>query len=87
MNDFSQNQEKQIRETSLKLKGIMGHPAYPFLLKTFREIIIRLEVTNNDTDDNGGINLAVACNKVSYTLNLLTAFNHRIDNIIRETMI
>jgi hypothetical protein len=88
MNDFSQSQKKQIRETSLKLKGIMGHPAYPFLLKTFREIIIRLEITNNDSDaDNCDANLAITCSKRSYTVNLLTAFNNRIDTIIRDNTV
>jgi len=87
MNNFNQLQDQKITDTSIKLIKIDNHPAYPFLMDTFDNIVAQYERLNTFNDEGSALKAEVFWIQRSYMFNLLSAVNLRIDAILQERMI
>lgn len=85
MNNFTAHQQQEIRTTAVRLSQIANHPAYPFLLKTYNEIIDQYELLKEFNLSADVMRPEVFWIQKSYMINMLTALNLRIDAILRES--
>jgi hypothetical protein len=84
MNKFNAHQQQEIVETAAKLESIVTHPAHPFLVKTFNEILDQYELLKEFNINADVMRPEVFRIQKSYMINMLSALNLRIDSILRE---
>jgi hypothetical protein len=84
MNNFSKHQELEIEGTSAKLAHLSKHPAHPFLIKTYDEVLAQYHLLKTFEPGQHTMPPEVFWIQRSFMLNMLAVLNLRIDTILRE---